>query len=628
MHHNHNFIKAEIDKVKKSPWSFFVKRWRLTLLALIAIVAGGILSLSQMPLESDPEIRIPIGVVSVPFPGASPSDVEELVTDKMETELKTLDDVKLITSSSSEGISSIVVEFEAQADLTESIRSLRDKVDEAVSDLPSEAEDPFVAEVRTNDMPIITFSLLGNLTPQEFKQFGDDLEEKLEGIQGVSKATLSGIEEKEMQVLVDIKALDGLGLTLGQITQAIQMNHVDFPIGSILTKDYYYQVSLKGQLDTEESLLNLPIANREGRNIYLRDVAEVREVFSSRSTITKVYQAETKKFTSSVTLQVFKKTGAGIIDITDEAKDVVEKYQKDYLPPNVEVLVSGDNSVFIREDIETLGWSGLQVITIIFLLLFVALGLKEALLAAFSIPFIFFISFGILYLTGETFNFLVLFSLILSIGLIVDNTIIIMEGVHDNLKRKKLNSKDAACFAIATYKKPLISSTFTTISAFVPMALMPGIMGEYMSHIPTTVAVTLIASLFVATVLLPGVAAHLFRNFKHEEMKRPLLDRVMAPLKKWYEKYIRSVLESKTKRRTWVIGMILTSIFAMSFPAIGIMKVQMWPKWDGDYFTIEIDGPLGSKLEDTLAIAEKFDEHLVEIPSLDNYVTIAGGERN
>lgn len=595
------------------------------MIALTAIAIGGFLGLVSMPLESDPEVEIPIGLVSISFPGATPSDVEKLVTDKVETHLKNLDDLKLLTSTSSEGISSIMVEFEASADLTDSIRQLRDKVENAKTDLPEEANDPIVSEIRTNDTPIITFSLLGNLTPKEFENFTDELEEKLEGIHGVSKAVVSGIENKEMQVLIDIKALEGYELSLGEVTQAIQKNHADFPIGNILIKDFYYQTSLKGQLENEEDLLNLPITNREGRNIYLKDIAEVREVFGKKQSITKIYQASKGIFRPSVTIQVFKKTGASIIEMTDSAKKVVAEFQRDVLPPSTEILTTGDNSVFIRDDIGTLGTSGIQVIIIIFLLLFIALGVKEAMLAALSIPFIFFISFIVLYLTGETFNFLVLFSLIISLGLVVDTSIIIMEGVHENMRDKKLNSTDSALLAIKTYKTPLISSTLTTIAAFVPMALMPGIMGEYMSHIPRTVTITLFASLFVATFLLPGMAAHLFRNFKHEESKNALLDRFMTPLQKWYGIRIHNILHSKRKRRFWVIGMVLASIIAVSFPFVGVMKVQMFPKWDGDYFTVEIDGPLGSKLENTLAIAEELETYIVDLPELDNFVTIAGG---
>lgn len=618
-------LKKQIDSVRHSPWGFLVERWRLTLVALIAIVFAGIIGLVSMPLESDPEVKIPIGLVTVPFPGASPSDVEELVTDKMETELKTLDNIKLLTSTSSEGISSLVVEFEASADITESIRKLRDKVSEAKSSLPTEAEDPIVTEIRTNDVPIITFSLIGNLTPFEFKTYGEDLQDKLEGIYGVSKATLSGIEDKEVQVLVDVNALEGYKLSLSQVVNAIQTNHVDFPIGNILTQGFYYQISLKGQLETAEDIQNLPIANRNGRNIFLKDVATVREVFSERRTITRNYDVDSKEYRSSITLQVFKKTGANLIEIDDAAKAEVERYKEENLPPSVDVRITGDNSEFVREDIGTLSQSGLQSITMIFFLLFIALGAKEAILAAISIPLIFFISFLTLYLSGETFNFLVLFSLILSVGLIVDTSIVMMEGVHDNLKNKKMKSSDAAYMAIRMYRNPLIASTLTTISAFIPMALMPGIIGQYMSHIPRTVTITLAASLIVATIILPGMASHLFRNYDPKKTKEPLMSRFMKPAQNWYEKKIRHVLESKMKRRLWVFGMIMASFAAISLPFIGVMKIQMWPKWDGDYFTVSIEGPAGSTLEDTLKLTESVEKKIEGLPELDNFVTIVGG---
>lgn len=618
-------IEQHLEEIRHSPWAFFVNKWRLTLVMLIAIIAGGLIGLTSMPLESDPEIEIPIGVVTTVFPGASPADVEELVTDKLETELNTLDDLKLLTSTSSEGISSIVVEFEASADVTESIRTLRDQVSDTRPKLPEEAEDPIVSEVRSNDYPIITFSLIGNLTPAEFEEFGEDLQEELESIQGVSQVFLSGIQQKQMQVLIDIQALEGLSLSVGEVVQAIQANHVDFPIGSILTQDFFYQASLKGQLESEEDLLNLPIKSREGRNIFLKDIAEVREVFGERSTITKIYQTEDDTIRSSVNLQVFKKTGGNIIDIADTAKEVVEAFRKENLPPSMSVLVTGDNSSFVRQDVNTLGVSGLQVIFLIFILLFIALGLKEAVLAGMSIPFIFFVSFAILFLSGSSINFLVLFSLILAVGLIVDTAIIMMEGVHENLKDKKLGAHESALLAIYTYRKPLISSTLTTISAFIPMALIPGVVGQFMAFIPRTITITLIASLFVSLLLLPAVAARIFKNIDHGKLKPALIDRFMNPARSWYEKMIRSVLSSKRKRRSIVAGMILTSMIAISFPFVGIMKIQMWPKWDGDYFIVEIEGPLNSKLEDTFAIAEKMDPMIQSLPEVINYVTIAGG---
>ena len=169
------FLKQQIESIRNSPWAFFVNRLRLTLVVIIALVISGFFALFSLPLESDPEVKIPIGVITTVFPGASPSDVEKLVTDKLETRLKNLDDLKQLTSSSREGISSVVVEFEAKADLKESMRELRDEVDKVKSELLEEAEEPVVTEVRADDFPIVTFSMVGNVPPEDFKFFGEEL---------------------------------------------------------------------------------------------------------------------------------------------------------------------------------------------------------------------------------------------------------------------------------------------------------------------------------------------------------------------------------------------------------------------------------------------------------------------
>lgn len=619
------YIQKKLKAIRHSPWSFFVERWKLTLVALVAIIIAGLGSVSSMPLESDPEIKIPIGVVSTVFPGASPTDVEELVTNELETELSTLDDIEQITSVSQEGVSSITVEFEASADITESIRKLRDKVSDAKGDLPEEAEDPTVIEIRSNDRPIITFSLLGSLSPELFKEIGEEIQEELEKISGVSEARLFGIEQRQMQILIDPTALEGLNLSLSQVNQVIRNNHLDSPVGSFFIDDFYYQGSLKAQFENAEELMELPVANRNGRNIFLKDIAEIREVFAKSQTITRIWQKKTNKYRPSVTLQVYKKTGGNIVDITKKAQTVVKDYIQTNLPQSVEVVVSGDESDAIQEDLETLGFSGLQAVVVIFLLLFIALGFREALLAALSLPFILLISFTGLYLNGETFNFMILFSLILSLGLIVDTSIVMMEGVHENMKEKKLNSKDASLLAIDTYKNPLTSSTLTTISAFLPMALTPGRVGQYIAHIPRTVSITLFSSLIVAIFILPSIATKVFENIHEKEMKGALLDRLTQPLKKWYAKKIKNLLASKLKQWLWVIAMVMATASALALPALGILTVELFPGANVDFFNVEIEGPTGSSLEDNLRIANQVEAEIESLPEVDNFVTIVGG---
>ncbi|MFH1375883.1 MAG: efflux RND transporter permease subunit [Patescibacteria group bacterium] len=616
-----------ISSMKDSVWGFFVNNWRVTLLAIIAFFVAGTASLFTLPLESDPEVKIPIAVVSTAYPGASPADVEKLITDRLEEKLKNLEDLDKLTSSSSEGVSSITVEFDARADLTESIRDLRDEVDNAKADLPEDATDPVVTEIRADNWPIITVSLLANLPPDEMKMYAEDLQDILEGLPGASEVILSGIEQEEMQVLVDIQKLEGYGISLATVVSAISANHIDFPIGALRTNEFYYTASLKGQFDSAEELLNLPITSFGGQNIYLRDIAEVREVFAEKTSEALIYRVSEDDYRESVTLQVKKKTGANIIELADRVKEEVQEYKQEELPPQVDVLVTSDWSKFIRQDVLTLGRSGLQTIAIIFLVLFLALGRKEALMVGFSIPLIFLIAFTGLSLIGETLNGIVLFSLILSLGLVVDTSIVIMEGIYDGVKKEGLPGREATLLAIHTYKAPLISGTLTTVSVFVPMMLMTGIMGEYIKHIPYTVIITLTASLFVAIFLLSGIAARVFRDYykKSKVDKQPICNRCITPLKEWYLKKLRHILDSKVKRRGMVIGAVAAFLIAMSFPFVGILKVEMFPLIDFDFFMLNVELPTGTTLQETAKVTERAEKMIRDLPEVENFVTIMGG---
>jgi len=608
-------------------WSFFVSNWRVTMLAIGSITLIGIISLLSLPIEADPEVKIPIAIVSTVYPGASPADIENLITDKLEEKLINLDNLDSLTSSSTEGLSSITVEFDAKADLTESIRDLRDEVDNAKTSLPEDANDPMILEISLSDAPIITVSLLANLPPDELKLYGEDLQNMLEGISGVSEVVLSGLEQEEMQILVDIQKLEGYGLSLSSIVNAIAANHIDFPIGKILTDGYYYQASVKGQFDTAEELLNLPIANRNNQNIFLRDIAEIREVFGEISSTANIYTSEDKEYNASVTLQVKKKTGANITELTSKIKAEVEQYKVNKLPPNVNILVTNDESERIREDIATLGRSAMQTMLIIFAVLFLAIGVKEALLVGFAVPLIFLLAFAGLSLTGETLNTLVLFSLILSLGLIVDTSIVIMEGVYEHIK-EGMRGHEAALAAIKTYRAPLIAGTLTTVSVFFPMMLMTGIMGEFIKHIPITIVMTLFSSLFIAIFLLSAVAARVFRNHDHAKQKakkhKPYLSYLVDPLRVWYLEKIRIVLNSKVKSRTWVFGMIIAFALSMMLPISGLLKIQMFPKVDMGYFTVNIELPAGASFEDTTKVAEKVGTMIETLPELDNFIIIVG----
>jgi len=616
-------LLQKAENMRRSPLSFFMRNGHLTIIALLACLIGGMYALSQMPVESSPEIKIPIGVVSTPYPGASPGDVEKLVTDKMEDELKNLENLKNLTSSSTEGLSSITVEFEADADIEDSIRKLRDEVDNTRSKLPAQAEDPIVIAVRADDRSIITFTLIGTQPQDVFKQEADKLQDILEGITGVNEVQISGLPQREMQVLVNLQKLEGFGLSITDVSRAVSSNHIDFPVGSILTDDFYYQASLKAQLQSPEEIGSLAVASRNGQPIYLRDIAEVRYAFAQTSTETELYTAKSDTYQQAVSLGVFKKTGEDLVRMSDAAKQAVEAFSAQ-LPSGMQVIITDDESDRIQQDISLLLRSAWQTVLIIAITLFLALGAREAIAAASAIPILYLIAAVGLFFIGSTFNFLTFFALILSLGVVIDTSIVIIEGIHENMHSHDMDPEEAALASVASFKAPLISGTLTTLAAFLPLGLMTGIMGEYVKHIPITVNITLIASLFTALMLMPPVAVWILKRAKKEE-KEPLLAAYFERLAVWYSRNIKRILHSKKERRRWLWAMVIAFFLSGVLSATGIIKFNLFASQDINLFYVNITAPEGTALDHTKEITKKVENIVEDTPELVRFVTVVGG---
>ncbi|MFA7682209.1 MAG: efflux RND transporter permease subunit [Candidatus Peribacteraceae bacterium] len=613
-------------QAEQSWYAFFLQHWNIAVLVLMGITFGGIVSVANLPLESTPEIKIPIGIVTTVYPGASPADVEKLVTDRMEERLKNLDDVDEITSTSSDGFSSIVVEFAASADIDQSMQDLRDEVDIAKSDLPDGAEDPAITEVRAGDSAILTISLYGSASKDDLKYYAEELEDILESIPGVSRVDISGLERKEMQVLVDIQKLESFNLSIADVVTAVRSEHVDVPVGTLLTDDYQYKVSWRGQFDQADELAEQVVANKGGQNILLRDIAEVREVFAAPDAETKVFVATEGVEHPSVTLQIFKRSGADLVRIVDQAKEKMVVFQRTELPPHINLLLTSDYSEYIREDISTLLRGALQTILLIGLVLFLMIGKREAGIAAFSMPILYLLSFIVLFFAGETLNFLVLFALIISLGIVVDNAIVIVEGIYDHMNTYDLSAEDAAMGSVALYSGPLLSATLTTIAAFVPLALMSGIIGQYVSHIPVAITITLVASLFTAILLVPPVAAKILaRGMVEQKEKPPFMERYILPVRQWYGEKITGILHAPRTQRRWVLAMGIGLILAIGLPVTGILRVQMFPVTDEDYFFVSVEAAAGTSLERTRDIAAQAEELIRKLPEVQEVITTYGG---
>ncbi|MCD4760414.1 efflux RND transporter permease subunit [bacterium] len=619
------FAEQAIKKTKGDIFGYFITHCRVVILLIISIFILGIFAVSSIDRESDPEVKIPIAFVSTFYAGASPFDIENLITDEIENKLEELDNVKLITSSSRINLSSIVVEFEAEADLDNSIRELKDKVD-AVTGLPDEVEDPVVTQIRANDYPIITFSLSGDLTESQLKELGEAVQDELEGISGVSKVPLLGVRDKEFSVTINRAALSRLNPSLGQIVGAIKASNMDMPLGDITVDNINYNLRTVAKFKSLNDLEKVVVASDDKRPVLLKDVAIVKEQFVDQYIISRL-SIDGALGQNTVSLQIFKKTGGNILDIVDSAKGKMAELQdSQIIPSQVSVEINNDYSSFIREDLNILGMSGVQATLLIFIIMFIALSFKEALLALFAIPVTFLITFIVLYFSGFTLNSMTLYGMVLALGLLVDSFIIILEGIFHNIREEAYPSVKAALLSVANYKKPLTAGMLTTVAAFFPMLLVSGIMGEYLRIFPITIAIILTSALFVSLVLVPSFAGmFLAKGQFAKKNKESILERyVTVRLRKIYRQKIVKFLSSRKDKIKF--GITVTILFLVSLGMLigGIVPVELFPKIDMDFLYIDIKAPVGTELVETDRIVLHVEEILYSKNYIKNFVTTIG----
>lgn len=631
-----NAVRKKLDnafaKESKSFLGFFIKNYRVTYLIILTFLSLGIYSLVTLPREAEPEVRVPYAVVTTIYPGATPKDVEELVTDKLEEKIKNLENLDTYTSSSGQGFSSIFIQYNAEADLQDSFQKLREAVDNAAPTLPEEAEIPTVTEINLNDTPIVTYSLVGEYSDTELKKYADILQDEFESIKDVSSVSIIGGQTREFQILVSQTKLTHYGISTSQIINSINSSNFNMPAGDIDIDGFNYSVRVEGKIFEATQLNNIVIATYDGSPIFLSDVAEIKDTFKEKESESKIaLKGENAK--NAISLQIYKKTGGNILNIAKDAEKIVdESHKNNIIPTELEIIKTNDNSKLIRKDLYTLGTSGLQTFFLIGLILFVILSFRGAIITAMAVPIAFMMSFFFLNVQDMTLNSMVLFALVLSLGLMVDNSIIVIEGINEYIKDHKKSVFEAAILSVWNFKWAIIAGTMTTVSAFVPMLLVSGIMGEYMSILPKTISVTLLSSLFVALIIIPTLASRFIKvsdtndeNKSHRNQRRhKVIGNNISKLQKAYVNFQKSILPNKKKRQRFITTVWILFMVSVAMPIIGVMEIQMFSTIDFDYFSINIELPIGSTLDKTKVVTEEVEKVINDIPELDNYVANIG----
>ncbi len=605
-------------------WRFFIEKRAITWIVLLAIIIMGFFSLSNLPREIQPEVKIPYIMVSAILPGANPIDTESLLTEPLEKEISSVPDIKMLSSSSGFGISFIFIEFETKANIDDSLQEVKDAVDKAKISFPEDALDPVIQKAEANKMPIITFSVTGDLQVYELTKIAETIKDYLEKIDNVSSVEILGSQKKYIEITLNQSLLEAYGLTIDQIAAIVKFANNNVPVGIITSDKLNYSIRIDNRYASIEDIRNLPLFSIQDESatlILLKDIAKVEKKFPVENVISKVSE-NGEKSQKAVSLQIYNKEKSNILTITEDAKLLIDELKADgTIPHDVNIVVTNDNSVFISEELGNLVKNGYETIILILIALFLAFSLTQGIIAGLSIPVIFLITFSVMDWQGISINTLSLFALVMSLGMIVDNMIVIMEGIHTGIKKYHLNVKEAALLSVNTYKWPLTSGTLTTVFAFLPMLLVSGIMGEFLKTLPITIAATLLASLFVALTIGPSITT---KFLKAEKETTPVLGPFFKAIGSILERFVSKIIHRRSFRFFTIIIPTIAFILSMLLPITGKLKVEMFPATDQHYFTITIETLKGTVIEETKRITEEVENYLYEIPEIENFLTQIG----
>ena len=592
---------------------------------MIALGGFGLFSIWAIAKESTPEVVVPVGIVTTVLPGASATDVESLITNKIEQGLTgNLTDLKKLTSTSREGVSSVVAEFEADANIDSSIQELKDEVDKIVPELPNEAEDPFVSEVNFVDQPIMTIAVSGDLSDAEFSVLADDIEDELESITSVSRVESSGVRNREVTIIVDQASLSRFNLTLSEVVGGLSRSNTTFPVGSITTDGVIYNVAFEGDITTTDTIPDIPLTTRGGEPVYVRDIATIEDGLREASTFTRLSE-NGEPALRAISLNVFKSRGGDITDIADNVNARLTELQApSMLLEGLTVIPILDGGADIKEELLRLTRSGATTVFLVVILLVVAIGWREGLVAGAAIPLSFTVGFIGLLMSGNTINFVSLFALILAVGILVDSAIVMVEGINRRMKEDKtIDKTKAALDTIKEFNVPLTAGTLTTVAMFSGLFLVGGISGQFISAIPFTVNFILFASLLVALGFIPLIASIFLR--RRDTGKLDMLQQKYAhQLEDWYRKKLESVLVNRKAKIIFMISIVAGFFVAMSLPFAGLVKVVFFEQSDIDWIFAEIELPQGTDIGVTDVPARRGEEILYQNDQIESFVTTVG----
>lgn len=567
---------------------FLVNKFIPVLCFAFLIVIVGINSYNTIPREAQPEVKVPWIMVNTSYGGVAAKDIESLITSKIENELEGLDGLEKITSSTYQSYSSIFLEFSADTTVEDALRLTKDRVDSVKGDLPEDASDPYVKEVSMSDWaPVLTIVLAHPKGVAVLDSFAKDLQEQLSGVNGVLDTDMSGDQTWELAVELDPVKLEHYDFNINNVKNAIMGEHTTIPGGILKNSKKSYALSVTGEIK-DPNLFGEIIVSKDGKKVKLKDLGEVVFKPAAPESYARINNE------AAITLNVKKKVGTNVVELIKQAKVIIEDMEKE-MPKGGEIIITHDSSKIIDSMIADLENNMFTSIILVLLVTFLFLGKTNSIFVSIAIPFSMLISFFILQAMGITLNMMVLFSLILALGMLVDNGIVIVENIFRHGAMGK-DRKQAAIEGTQEVAGPIIASTLTTCLVFFPILFMPGMMGEFMSFIPKTVIVVLLASLAVGLSITPVFCSKFLRISDTSLKKMVEGGGFFGTIQQWYFKLLNfAILRSK---RFIFLSITICILGVVAYVARDI-DPTFFPPMDPGQVRISIEAPSGSSIDET-----------------------------
>lgn len=595
-------------------------RPRVVILVLLAILVAGGSAYVGIPKESNPDIPIPIVYVSMIHEGISPEDAERLLVLPMERELQTIEGIDKMTSTASEGHASVMMEFDAGYDIDQALLDVREQVDRARVELPPDTLEPTVSEVNLAEFPVLSVSLSGRVSERTLITIARDLEDRIESLPNVLEVNIGGDREEMLEILIEPDTLDAYNLSFQDINNLVSANNQLIAAGALDSGAGRMVLKVPGVISDLEDMMGMPVKVVDDHVVTFRDVATLRRTYKDPETFARI------DGDNAVVLEISKRTGANIIETIESVRAMISQAQEIW-PDSIEVTYLLDGSEQIRTMLSDIENNVVTAIILVMIVIVAALGVRPALLVGLAIPGSFLAGILILYMMGLTMNMIVLFSLILVVGMLVDGAIITIE-LAERLRDEGLVKREAFARAAKRMAWPIIASTATTLTVFVPLLFWPGMVGEFMKFLPITVLITLGASLFMALCFVPVVGGVIGRQVAantvvNPEYHDPHQSRDNAgKLTKKYLGFLGFLLRHPAKVLTLTVAFLVSSYVAYGILGKG---VEFFPAIEPEFIQVQVHARGDLSVYEKDQIMRNVENLLLDMNYLDAIYTRTGG---